>query len=79
MYGYAYKLHILARGRIFGGDDQDSPGTNPVTARAHRMNHRDAAPMTLAELPDALVLWSPTTGEVTVGEIRSERVRLITT
>ena len=43
------------------------------------MNRRDAAPMTLAELPDALVLWSPTTGEVTVGEIRSERVRLITT
>ena len=37
------------------------------------MNRRDAAPMTLAELPDALVLWSPTTGEVTAGEIRREQ------
>ena len=43
------------------------------------MNRTDIAPTTLSELPDALVLWSPTTGEVTVGEIRSERVRLITT
>ena len=37
------------------------------------MNRRDAAPMTLADLPDALVLWSPTTGEVTVGQIRAEQ------